>query len=198
MLNATQCRHHDGPARGFVAATGFDANQTVFYDINTAHAMLGTQHVQGFQTFVRAKSFTVNGHYAAFLYGDGHLLRLVRRFLRIDSPDPAVFVRCVPRAFQHAAFGRDMPGILVTAIDFFQRRGGRDVALFQVVQQRFTGTQVPLTPRGNHFQMWGQCGIGGFETHLVVTFTGCAVAQRVSTDLQRQLNLRLGDDRTGH
>ncbi|MNH07657.1 hypothetical protein D3C79_670530 [compost metagenome] len=160
--------------------------------------MFGAQHVQGFQTFVWAQGFTVNRHDAAFFYGDGHLLRLVRRFLRIHGPDPAVFVRCIPRAFEHAAFGRDMPGVLVTAVDFFQRRSRWDIALFQVIQQRFTGTQVPLTPRRNHFQVWCQRGVGGFETHLVITFAGCTVAQRISADLQRQLNLRFSDNRARH
>ncbi len=150
------------------------------------------------QALVRRQRFPVNRHDAAFLNGDGHLLRLIRRFLRIDGPYPTIFVRRIPRAFQHAAFGGDVPGVLIAAIDFFQRRGGRDVALFQVIQQRFTGTQVPLAPRRHHFQLRRQRGVGGLETHLVVAFAGRAVAQRIGAHFQRQLDLRLGDDRPRH
>lgn len=160
--------------------------------------MLGTQRVQGFQALVRRQRFTVNRNNATFLNGNGHLLRLIRRFLWIDGPYPAIFVRRIPRAFQHAAFGGDVPGVFIAAVDLLQRCGGRDVALFQVIQQRFTGTQVPLTPRRHHFQLWRQCGVGGLETHLVVAFAGRTVAQRVGAHFQRQLDLRLGDDRPRH
>ncbi|MNC48462.1 hypothetical protein D3C75_975760 [compost metagenome] len=91
-----------------------------------------------------------------------------------------------------------MPGVFVTAVDFLKRSGGWDITLFQVIQQGLTGTQIPLTPRRDHLQVRSQCGIGGFETHLIVAFTGSPVAQRIGTHFQRQLNLSLGNDRTRH
>ena len=95
--------------RGFITAAGFDAHRAVFHDVDTANAVLGTQRVQGFRALVRRQRFTVNRNNATFLNGNGHLLRLIRRFLWIDGPYPAIFVRRIPRAFQHAAFGGDVP-----------------------------------------------------------------------------------------
>ena len=68
--------------------------------------------------------------------------------------------------------------------------------LITVRHQLLTGVQIPFTPWSNHFNAWFQSVGTQFETHLVVTFTGRTVSNRVCTSLVSNLDQTLGDQWT--
>ena len=66
-----------------------------------------------------------------------------------------------------------------------------------VVDLLFTGLYVPLAPRGNYRHIGGESLYCQFETHLVVAFSGAAVADGVCTLGFCDLDDALCDDGAG-
>ena len=91
-----------------------------------------------------------------------------------------------------------MPGVGITAVDLGDGGLAGDVALGEVVEQLFTGTHGPDTPRGDHLQLRSQRGNRTFKTHLIVTLTGATVSDGIGAFSHGRFHHRLGDNRTGH
>src|SRR5690606_10633277 len=200
-FDGTVCFQHDGAARSFVATAGLHAHITVFDDIQTADAVGTTDFVQGFQHCGRAHFDAVDGDNVAALVGQFHIGRNIWRGFRADRPAPHIFFVLGPGVFQHAAFIGNVQQVSVHGVGRFLTgfvEVDRDIALFGIGHQGFTGSQIPFTPRRNHFYTRLQ-GIGTqLETHLVVTFAGGAVGNSIGTGFVGNFNQALGDQRAGN
>src|SRR5574343_522919 len=187
---------HDGAARGFVAAARLHADVTVFYQIQTADAVLAAQTVQFRQYGGRRHAHAVQGDDVAAFVFDVQIFWLVRCRLRADTPAPHAFFRFGARVFQMAAFERDVQqvgvhrvrcaAVLVLHVDF-------DAGVFGVFQQFFARQQIPFTPWSDDLHARFQRVGTQFETHLIVTFAGGAVRDGVGAGGVGDLDQTLGD-----
>ena len=69
--------------------------------------------------------------------------------------------------------------------------------LLGVIEAVFPGLEIPLAPRGDHFQFWGEGLIGEFEADLVVAFAGASVGDGAGALLKGNFHLVLGNYRAG-
>ena len=70
--------------------------------------------------------------------------------------------------------------------------------LFTIIHQCFAGAEVPLAPRRNHLNTGLECIGSQLEAHLIITFAGSAVRNRVSTGFIGNLNHALGNQWAGN
>ena len=68
--------------------------------------------------------------------------------------------------------------------------------LLSVLDSLLTGTDLPLTPRGDDLQLRSQSLDGKLETDLIVAFARSAVSDSIAAFLLSDLNEFLSDDRT--
>ena len=73
--------------------------------------------------------------------------------------------------------------------------GDRDLVLFREVEQRLAAGELPFPPRRDHPDTGLQRIITELEPDLVVALAGGAVCHRVCSDLARDFDLALGDQR---
>ena len=146
----------------------------------------------------RRHLLAVDGDRIAALKIDRDVGRLVRRAFGIDGARIDVLRHFVRRVLQHFAFRGGMQQV---GIDRERRLaalvlGDRDLMLLGELDQPRARGEIPFAPGGNHGHIGLKRVVGELETHLVVAFTGCAVGDRVGTDLLGNLDLLLGDERT--
>ena len=75
--------------------------------------------------------------------------------------------------------------------------GDRDLVRLGKLQQPGAAGQIPLSPWRNHRYVRLQCIVAEFEAHLVVALAGGPVRHRVGAHQFGNLDLPLGDQRTG-
>src|SRR5690554_750927 len=197
-LDGTVGLHHDGAPRRLVAATGLHADKAVFNDIQTANTVGTTHLVQVLQHGCRAHLLAVDGHDIALAVGQYQVGRLIRRLLGADAPAPHVFLGFRPRIFQNAAFIGDMQQVGIHGVRrllLVLAEVHRNVALFAVGHQRFTGSQIPLAPGSDHLDARLECVGTQLETHLVVALAGCTVRDGIGAGFVGNLDQTFGDQR---
>ena len=190
---------HHGTARRFITATGFHAHVAVFDDIDPTDAVGAGDFVQVLQHLVRLHFLAVDGHDVTFAVGQLDVGRLIRCLLRRHAPAPHIVLGLGPGILQvHALVGNvQQVGIHgVRAFAFFLLN--RDAALVAVRQQLLTGIQVPLAPRGDHFDAGLESVGTQLEAHLVVALAGSAVGNGIGTGFVGNLHQALGDQRAGN
>ena len=67
--------------------------------------------------------------------------------------------------------------------------------LFSEAQQFSTRREVPFSPRCDHFDVWLKRVIGQLETNLIISFARCAMRNGITTDVTRNLDLFLRNQR---
>ena len=160
--------------------------------------MCSSNGVQLNQCLVRRQGFIVNFRQTTFFERQRDTFCLVRCIFRINSHCPDLFGRLLPWIFQLTTFVGYVPCVCITAVDFGRRSSRFDITFCQVRQQVFTGNHVPLTPWRDNVQIRCQRSKGAFETHLVVTFTGTTVTQRICANFTGNFYLCFCNHRAGH
>ena len=102
----------------------------------------------------------------------------------------------IPRIFQISSLMTDMPDVLVTAVNLFQRLGDRNIMRFCISDTVFTGLEIPLSPRRYDLERRIQRVNTGFKTNLIVALSRAAVSDGHSAFLMSDSDQFLRDQRT--
>ena len=197
LFKSTQRFHENGAARGLVDAAALHANQAILADINATDAVARADGVEFSQKRHCIEFLAVDADGIALLEDDSNVFVTVGRILWTGGDHPDVFWWGIPWVFQFAALMADVPDVCVAAVNLLSAGGGGDVARLEVGQHGLTALQIPDAPRADDSQLRCQRRVRAFETNLIVSLTGAAVAECVGTSGKRHFDLRAGDDWAG-
>src|SRR5437879_630913 len=99
--------------------------------------------------------------------------------------------------FQFPSLVAHVPEIAVAAVNFFAAGGYLNAVLLCVIEAILPGLEIPLAPRGDHFQLWGESLVSEFEADLIVPFAGATVGDGGGALLKGNFDLVLGNYRAG-
>ncbi len=189
----------DRAAGGLVDAARLHADEAVLHQVQAADAVVVAELVQLGQQGGGRQLLAVDGHRVAALEVEGEDGGLIRRVFRGDGALVHELGGFHARIFQHFALGG---GVQEVGVD--RERGlaalvlgDRDLVLLGEVEQGFAAAVLPLAPGGDHADVGLQRIVAELEADLVVALAGGAMADGVGADLAGDLDLLLGDQRTG-
>ena len=135
----TMGEHDEGAPRGFVTATGLDADETVFDQIDTADGIAGADFIQQFDQLNGLKLHTVDRNWFAGDKADLDRLFVVWSVFRRAGHGPGAVEGRVVGIFEFAAFVADVPDIAVTRVNLLPAGGNGDAVRFGVVEAVLRG-----------------------------------------------------------
>ena len=190
----------DGAARGFIAAAALHADVAVFHQVEAADAVLAAELVELGEQLVRLHAGAVDGDQVPLLEFQVDVFGGIGRGLRRHGPAPHGFLGLGGGVLEVAAFEGDVQQVGVhrvgrTALLVLHLDG--DAVLFGVGEQLLARQQVPLAPRGDDLHARHQRVVAEFEADLVVALAGGAVRDGLGAGGAGDLDLALGDQRTG-
>ena len=159
--------------------------------------MLARNPVEFHHHFHGTESPVVQRNRVALLKVNGDIFRFIGGFFHRDSHDVAFRPRLFPRIFQFPAFKTAVQHVAIHAVVLVGSVHLNAVP-FRKFRQRGTGHEIPLSPRGDHREIWGQSVDGQFKTHLVITLAGRAVRDGLSPFSPGNFNKTFGDERAGN
>ena len=141
--------------------------------------------------------YAVDRDGVAALEVDRHILRLVRRLLRIVGARIDVIGHLLRGVFEHLSFRGDVQKIGVGREGRIAALvlGDRNLIFFGEVDQRCARREVPFAPGRDDRDVGLERVIAELEAHLIVALARRAVADGVGSDFARDLDLLLGDER---
>ena len=163
--------------------------------------MLAAQLIQFTDNIGNLHLFAVNGGRYTFFKGHGHILAFLGSFFGSNAENKQMLeIRLVGRIFQFQTFVADVPDVTVTAVAGVCREGKVDSVCLTVLNFGFTGVKCPLviSPCCNDLQIGSKSLDAELETDLVISLTGCTVADGNSAFLTCDLNQLLCDQRSCH
>ena len=193
--------HQDGTAGSLIDTTGLHANDTVLYDIYDTDTVLAAQLVQGTDDIGDLHLLTVNGSGNTLFKGHGHIFTLIGSLLGSHTKyQQMLVVRLVAGIFQFQTFVADVPDITVTAVGRIGGERKMNAMSLAVFDLGFPGVHVPFvaSPGSDDLDIGSQSLDAQLETDLVVTFTGCTVADGYSAFFSGNLYQFLGDQGSCH
>ena len=175
--------HDDSTTGIFINATALKADETVFYEIDNANTVSGTNSIQFRYQFEGIHLFAVNSNRNPFFKLQFYIFRCIRCFFRLRRNHVYHIFRSICRIFQIITFVAQMPDVPVHAVGiriFFRFVINRHIMCFRIFDFIFTGFKIPHSPRCNQFDFWSQRFNRQFEPYLVVAFSCSAVGNSVS------------------
>jgi len=193
------CVVQNRTARCFINASGLHTNQTVFYEVSQTNAIFAAQLVQGFNDLNAAHFLAVDGSRDTLFKVNGYISRLVRSINRRNAQFEEAFLfilRFICRIFQIQTFVRQMPQVLILGVVGFPVNLQRNVVCFCIVDFFVTALDRPFSPRSDDLHIRSICLDCQFKPNLVVTLTGCTMADCVCTFFECDFSQPLADDRS--
>ena len=200
-LDGTVGAEQNRAPRGFIAATAFHAHVAVLDLVQATNAVLAANAVEVGEHRGWTHLHTINGHDIAagkFKFED---LGSVRGFLGTAGEAPHALFGGEIGVLQNSTFVADVQqigvhGVRRAAFSFLEIHW--NAVSVGVGQQFFTREQIPLSPRGDHFDV-GHQGIGSkLKTHLVVALARGAVADGVGVGFLRNFHQSFGNQGPGN
>ena len=188
--------HQDGSAGSLIYAAGLHADHAVLHDVHNADAVLAAETVQLADDVGHLHLLAVDRGGNTLLKGHGHILGLVRSFLRGNAQnEKMIVVGLVCRILQLQSLMADVPQVPVAAVGLIRGEGQVNAVRLAVFNLGFTGIHGPLvvTPWGDDLQVGSQSLDAQLETDLVISLAGCAVADSDCAFLAGNLNQLLRD-----
>ena len=202
LLELLVSLHEDRAARCLIDAAGLHADNTVLNDVNDADAVLAAELVQRADDISDLHLLAVDGCRDTLFECHCDLGLLVRSFLRGDGEDEHVLIiRSQGRIFELETFVADVPQVAVTAVALGVVERKINAVGFAVRNLVVAGLHCPEichTPRGDNFDIRSQSFDAQLEADLIVALAGCAMADRDSAFLARDLDQLLYDSGAGH
>ena len=130
---------------------------------------------------------------------NGYISRLVRSVNRRNAQFEEAFLfilRFICWVFQIQTFVRQMPQVLILGVVGFPVNLQRNVVCFCIVDFFVTALDRPFSPRSDDLHIRSICLDCQFKPNLVVTLTGCTVADCVCTFFECDFSQPLADDRS--
>ena len=196
------CLHEDRKARGLIDATALHADDTVLDDVDDTDPVLTTELVELEDDLLHCHLLSIQLDRNTVLPLDLDIRIMIRCLLRCHRQHQhMIVVRLLRRILQLEALMRDMHEVPVTAVGIILGEGERDALRLDVVVLILTGLEGPdirHTPRSDDIEIRGQCLDGQLETNLIISLTGCTMADRLRALLPCDLDQLLRDRRTRH
>ena len=184
-------------ARSFVDPSRFHADEAVLNQINHADPVPSGDFVGSLEQCCRFEFLAVDGDWVATDEFDLNVFGCVWRVLERVGQFEHVCWWFGPRVLEDAALVGDVQQVRVGAVRFFGGDGYGNVVFFGEGHQFFAARRSPFAPGCNHFDFWVERVGGNLEAHLIVAFSGRAVADRARIFLEGNVDKVLGDQWSG-
>ena len=190
----------NGAARRFVHAAAFHADQTVFHDIQKSDPVFATQIVERQNDLLCAHFLPVQGNRLPLLKIQRKVGGFVRRLHGGNThfQKARLFIlRFIAGVFQIQPFVGEVPEVFILGIVGFPADFERDMMRLGVVDLLFARFDAPFAPRGDDGHIGRKSFDGKFKAHLIVSFPGAAVSDRVGALGNRNFRQLFGNQRPG-
>ena len=166
-----------------------------------ADAVLAAETVQLTDNIGNLHLLAVQSGRNTLLKGNRKLYILIRCLLRCNAKNKhMIIVWCLSRILKFKSLMADMPDISVTAVRLICSERKINAVCLTILNLCLTGIHTPsvITPWSDYLDIRSECLDTKLETNLIVTLTGCTVADCNSIFLAGDLYQLCSDRRSCH